>query len=129
MTNQITSYLSCKDTRAALNFYQSIFGGTVTISTFGEFKVPDAPADGVMHGSLDIDGKPFIMASEAMEDQNNFKGFSLSLSGKNSDELKTYFNKLSEGGLVAQPLISSAWGSEFGIVIDKFGASWMFDIG
>jgi PhnB protein len=128
MTSNFTPYLSFKDTRGALNFYQSVFGGEVTINTFGDYNVPDAPSDGVMHGQLTVDGKPLIMASEAWDGQYDIKGFSISLSGNNSEELRGFYEKLSKGGTISQPLVKSDWGSEFGIVIDQFGVSWMFDI-
>ncbi len=35
--------------REAIEFYHSVFGGEILISTFGENHIPDAPADGVMH--------------------------------------------------------------------------------
>jgi PhnB protein len=128
MTSNFTLYLSFKDTRGALNFYQSVFGGEVTINTFGDYNIPDAPPDGVMHGQLTVDGKPLIMASEVWDGQYEIKGFSISLSGNNSEELKGFYEKLSKGGTISQPLVKSDWGSEFGIVIDQFGVSWMFDI-
>lgn len=114
-------------TREAMEFYKSIFGGELTISTFADQHVPDAPADGVMHAQLAVDGKPIIMASDGMDAQE-LSGFSLSLSGNDSDELRGYFEKLAEGGTIAKPLEKESWGDEFGMVQDKFGVSWMVNI-
>ena len=33
--------------REAMTFYQSVFGGELSINTFADFGIPDAPADGV----------------------------------------------------------------------------------
>lgn len=114
-------------TREAMEFYKSIFGGELTISTFADQHVPDAPADGVMHAQLAVDGKPIIMASDGMDAQG-LSGFSLSLSGNNADELRGYFEKLAEGGSITKSLEKESWGDEFGMVQDKFGLSWMINI-
>ena len=58
-------------TREAMTFYQSVFGGKLDISTFGDFNMQGMPADGVMHAMLATDSFTF-MASDAMpgsEDQ------------------------------------------------------------
>jgi len=89
--------------------------------------VPDAPADGVMHAQLAVDGKPILMGSDGM-DGKSFGGFSLSLSGSNAEELRGYFQKLAEGGQVTKPLEKESWGDEFGMVTDKFGIAWMVNI-
>jgi PhnB protein len=113
--------------REAMEFYKSIFGGELSISTFADQHVPDAPADGVMHASLVVDGKPIVMGSDGMDDAS-FSGFSLSLSGNNTEELQGYFQKLAEGGQITKPLEKESWGDEFGMVQDKFGIAWMVNI-
>lgn len=113
--------------RQAMEFYQSIFGGELAVSTFADQRVPDAPADGVMHAQLTVDGKTLVMGSDGM-DQANLSGFSLSLSGSNAEELRGYFKKLSDGGQITKPLAKESWGDEFGMLQDKFGVAWMVNI-
>ncbi len=113
--------------REAMEFYKSTFGGELTISTFADQHVPDAPADGVMHAQLTVDGKPIVMGSDGM-DAKSLSGFSLSLSGTDAEELRGYFQKLAEGGKVTKPLEKESWGDEFGMVQDKFGVAWMVNI-
>jgi PhnB protein len=67
------------------------------------------------------------MGSDGM-DNANLSSFSLSLSGNNAEELRGYFQKLSEGGQVTKPLEKESWGDEFGMVQDKFGIAWMVNI-
>jgi PhnB protein len=110
-----------------MEFYKSVFGGELNISTFADQHVPNAPADGVMHAQLAVDGKPIIMGSDGMDDKS-LSGFSLSLSGTDADELRGYFQKLGEGGQVTKPLEKESWGDEFGMVQDKFGIVWMVNI-
>lgn len=128
MQSVLNPYISFSGkTKEAMTFYKSIFGGELAISTFGDQHVPDAPADGVMHAALTVDGKTILMASDGM-DAKSLSGFSLSLSGDNAEELKGYFEKLSEGGKVTKPLEKESWGDEFGMLQDKFGVDWMVNI-
>ena len=113
--------------RDAMEFYKSVFGGELTISTFGDLHVPNAPTDGVMHAQLTVDSVSLLMASDGM-DAAPISGVSLSLSGKNGDELREYFVKLSDGGQVTKELSKESWGDEFGMVQDKFGINWMVNI-
>jgi PhnB protein len=61
-------------------------------------------------------------------DNEGLHGFSLSLSGSDADELREFFQKLTEGGEVTKPLAKESWGDEFGMVQDKFGVNWMVNI-
>jgi len=128
MQSTLNPYLNFSGkTREAMEFYKSIFGGELNISTFGDQHVPNAPADGVMHAQLVVGGKSLLMGSDGMDD-NSFHGFSLSLSGEDADELRGYFQKLSEDGHVTKQLEKESWGDEFGMVTDKFGITWMVNI-
>ena len=53
----------------------------------------------------------------------------VSLSGDDGDELRGYWEKLSDGGTVAMPLEKQMWGDEFGMCTDRFGINWMVNIG
>ena len=53
MTVTMSPYLSfAGEAGQAFAFYQSVFGGTLDLTTFGEFGVPDAPAEQIMHVTL-----------------------------------------------------------------------------
>lgn len=54
MTVRLNPHLSFRDdAREAMSFYESVLGGELTISTFGEFQPVEDPAerDKVMHAS------------------------------------------------------------------------------
>jgi len=53
---------------------------------------------------------------------------SISLSGDDSDALRGYWEKLSEGAQVTMPLEKQMWGDEFGMLTDRFGMQWMVNI-
>jgi PhnB protein len=52
----------------------------------------------------------------------------VSLSGDDAAELRGYWEKLSDGGQVTEPLKVQMWGDEFGMCVDRFGVAWMVNI-
>ncbi|NUO34752.1 MAG: VOC family protein [Dermatophilaceae bacterium] len=131
MSSRLNPYISFKDTaRDAMEFYKSVFGGELNVSTFGEYGDTGPGADNIMHAQLETPSGYTIMASDTpdrmpYEPGNNI---TVSLSGDDSDELRGYFEKLSEGGNVSMPLEKQMWGDEFGQLTDKFGIGWLVNI-
>jgi len=118
--------------REAMEFYKDVFGGTLDVTTFGEFGASDpSAADGIMHAQLDTDSGFTLMGSDAMPgtQQNPGDNIAVSLSGDDVDELRGYWERLSAGGTVTVPLEKQMWGDEFGMCVDQFGIPWMVDIG
>ena len=115
-----------------MQFYQSVFGGELTISTFGEFQASNDPAekDKIMHAMLTSDGGLVLMAADTPKSMDNSSGnnYSVSLSGDNDAELQGYWDKLTVDGTVTEPLERAPWGDSFGMCTDKFGVSWMVNI-
>ncbi|MDN5795372.1 MAG: VOC family protein [Intrasporangium sp.] len=132
MSSRLNPYISFGDNaREAMEFYQGVFGGDLTISTFGEFGDKDAPgADGVMHAFLETPSGFALMASDTPPGMSRTVGdtIMISLSGDDGDELRGYWQKLSEGGTISMPLEKQMWGDEYGALQDRFGVSWMVDI-
>ena len=132
MTSRLNPYISFDDTaRQALEFYQGVFGGDLTLSTFGEAGAGDGPdADKIMHGQLETPAGYTLMVSDTPAGMDRTVGtnISISLSGDDADELRGYFSQLSEGGNVTMPLEKQMWGDEFGMCVDPFGIAWMVNI-
>jgi PhnB protein len=114
--------------REAMEFYKGIFGGELTISTFGE-AMPNEPEmkDKIMHAMLS-GGDIKLMASDTREASEKTAKIELSLSGDDEQKLTGYFEKLSAGGIVKSPLKKEAWGDMFGQFQDKYGIDWMVNI-
>ena len=132
MTTILNPYLQFRDTaRPAMEFYREVFGGDLTISTFGEFGDPSMPgADGIMHAMLKTPSGYTLMASDTPPGMDYSPGsaISVSLSGDDRDELRGYWEKLSASGTVSLPLEKQMWGDEFGQCTDRFGISWLVNI-
>jgi PhnB protein len=132
MASRLNPYISfAGNAREAMEFYKSVFGGDLRISTFGEFGAPDqATADQVMHAMLEADNGFTLMASDTPPGMTHTPGdnIAISLSGNDSGKLHGYWEQLSQGGTVSMPLERQIWGDEFGAFKDKFGISWMVNI-
>lgn len=132
MASRLNPYLNFpSNTKEAMEFYQSVFGGTLTVNTFGDYGEQDPDiADKVMHARLESDRGFTLMASDpppGMELQAG-NNIAVSLSGDDADDLRGYWEKLSAGGNVQMPLEKQMWGDTFGMCTDKFGLPWMVNI-
>ena len=128
MASKLNPYLQFKDNaREAMTYYQGVFGGDLVVNTFNEY---GGAGDGVMHSQLDAPNGFTLMASDtpAGMQRNPGDNISISLSGDDGDELRRYWEKLSDGGTVTMPLEKQMWGDEFGMCTDRFGVPWMVNI-
>jgi len=132
MASRLNPYISfAGNARQAMEFYKRVFGGTLTLNTIGESGSPDAPnADKIMHSSLETDSGFTLMASDIQPGMEHSPGnnITVSLSGDDADDLRSYWEQLSNGGTVAVPLEKQMWGDEFGMCMDQFGIPWMVNI-
>jgi len=131
MASQLNPYLNFNGTaRDALEFYHSVLGGDLTITTFAEMGMSGPDAGRVMHGLLESEAGYTIMASDLTSDMEYHApaGFSVSLSGSDGDALRRYWEKLSSAGTVTMPMQKQAWGDEFGMCVDQYGVPWMVNI-
>ncbi len=133
MASQLNPYLNFNgNARAAMEFYASVFGGELTVSTFADFGNADSPdAQRVMHSQLETEAGYTLMAADITSEMEHqpIAGFSISLSGDDGDQLRGYFDKLAASGTTTMPLQKQVWGDEFGMCVDGFGVSWLVNIG
>ncbi len=132
MASRLNPYISfAGNARQAMEYYQNVFGGTLTLNTFGEFGSPDAPeADKIMHGNLETGSGFTLMGADTPpgNEHNPGTNIAVSLSGDDGDALRGYWQKLADGGTVSVPLEKQMWGDEFGTCEDRFGIAWMVNI-
>ncbi|MDT7728820.1 MAG: PhnB protein [Actinomycetota bacterium] len=133
MASRLNPYISFTDNaRQAMEFYKDVFGGTLVLSTFGEFGSQDGPeANLIMHGMLETPSGFTLMGADTPPGMVYDPGhnISVSLSGDDGDDLRGYWEKLSDGGSVSVPLEKQVWGDEFGACVDRFGIDWIVNIG
>ena len=117
----------------ALEFYRKAIGAEV--ERLARFKdspephgLPECFDDKVMHATVRI-GNSTLMASDGQcEGDQNFDGFSLSITVPDEAEAERVFAALGEGGLVTMPLEKTFWASKFGMLQDRFGVGWMISV-
>lgn len=144
MTVQTTTHLNFRgDARAALEHYQSVFGGHAVINTYADFGMPaEVPgADRVVFGVVaadngfrvmgyDIPGETggSIVGCTTTRRENNTtitdQALFVSLNADTLDEAQGYWDRLATGAHVVEPLAASAWSAGFGMLTDKFGVTW-----
>jgi PhnB protein len=120
--------------RKAVEFYAVVFGsGKPKFMTFSEAP-PDPnlqPAEGakdlILYTSLNICGST-VMLSDTFPGSPYVAGnnISLTVTSKNIEDIKTFFNKMKEGGEVDMELQETFWSKCYGSVTDKFGIPWQF---
>jgi PhnB protein len=133
MQTKLNPYLNFRDTtRQAMEFYHGVFGGKLALSTFKEYHASQDPSEDnkIMHAMLETEAGLTLMAADTPNSMEYHPGtnFSISLSGDNEAELRPYFEKLSAGGTVTQPLLKAPWGDTYGMCIDRFGITWLVNI-
>ena len=147
MSITTTTHLNFRgDARQALEFYQSVFGGDVTIATYGDLGMPaDAPgADGVVFGQVvtpegfrvmayDIPGQTGGARETGSTRRENGvtltdQSFFVSVRCDSLDDAQGYWQQLTVGAIVVEPLAASAWSPGFGMLTDRFGVTWIVDV-
>lgn len=133
MSTRLNPYLGFRDNaKEALTYYQSVFGGELTLSSFRDFQASEdeSELDKIMHGMLTTKSGMVIMGADTPNSMDYTPGntFSISLSGEDKDELSGYWDRLAGEGSVTVPLETAPWGDHFGMCTDKFGVAWLVNI-
>lgn len=120
---------NCKQ---AVEYYAKVFGtADPKIMTFGEAppgpdtRFPVEAKELVMHAMLVINGST-VMFSDTFPGSPFTAGNNISLTivSKNTEEIKSYYEKLKEDGTVTMELQETFWSKCYGAVTDKFGIPW-----
>ncbi len=134
MSVTTTTHLNFRgDARAALEFYQSVFGGHLAVVTYKDAGnvQEEAEADQVMWGQVLAENGFHVMAydvpSRMAYDQGE-NSFFVSLRGETVEEVAGYWGKLSDGATVVIPMGPAGWAPAYGMVRDRFGIVWVVDV-
>ena len=129
----IHSYLrfngNCQE---AMDFYKECLGGQITLQKIGESpmagQLPKPMQDMILHATLKSGGFT-IMASDLCDENGLNKGnnVSLMLDCDSEGQIRTVYDKLSEGGKKTHPLEITFWNALFGDLTDKFGINWLMN--
>ena len=146
-----TTHLNFRGTaRRALEFYQGVLGGDLTVATYAEVGMPaDLPgADAVVFGRLETEDGLRLLAYDVpghagtSDDTAAIAGttrreqgttvtdrtFFQSLQGTTLDEVRPVWDALADGAEIVEPLAASVWSAGFGMLTDRFGVTWVVDV-
>jgi PhnB protein len=114
----------------ALNFYAKALGMKIAFM----LRYSEAPAGNecgkelgakIMHGRI-VSGNNVIMASDCPPDRyEKPAGFGISVNVETPAEADKYFSALSDKATIVMPIGETFWAQRFGMLVDKFGVSWM----
>ncbi|MET3926152.1 VOC family protein [Devosia sp. 2618] len=134
MTIKTATHLNFRgDARAALDFYQSVFGGDKVVVTYKDAGAVQNPteADQVMWGQVASADGFLVMAYDVPSSLEWNPGqipFFVSVRGASAEEITGYWEKLSEGATIKQPLAPAGWAPLYGMLQDRFGVTWVLDV-
>ncbi|MDI5935707.1 VOC family protein [Halomonas kalidii] len=125
------------DCRAAFEFYQRCLGGEIAaLHPYSEAPeecaqdVPPEHRDKIMHARLVVDGQ-VLMGSDTTPacpaPYAGIKGAHVSISVDTPEEAERIFPALADNGSVVMPLEETFWARRFGMLVDRFGVSWMIN--
>jgi PhnB protein len=115
-----------------MSFYRDCLGGELTLQAIKDTPLGAQCKEGtendIMHSTLQKDGL-LLMASDMIGPEGLHQGNNMSLcvNCSSEEEIRTFFQNLSSGGTVIDPLKQQFWGALFGVLTDKFGIRWLFN--
>ncbi|WP_374008043.1 VOC family protein [Leifsonia sp. LS-T14] len=148
MSITTTTHLNFHDGRArdALDFYATVFDGSVMAATYGDLGMPaDLPdasrvvfgqvesADGFRVMAYDVPSIAEAPAAPGSTRRRNGttvtdRPFFVAVRGGSLAEVTRYWDRLADDGIVIEPLAASAWSAGFGMLTDRFGVTWVLDV-
>lgn len=119
---------NCKE---AINYYKDKLDGEILVKSIyadSPMSVDEEHKNKILHSEVHFDGNMF-MAADCMPGSDIHNGNNISMSVGSSDlgKIKKWFNNFSTEGKVIMPLEDQFWGATFGMLVDKFGITWMFN--
>ncbi|MGW4501346.1 VOC family protein [Micromonospora sp. NPDC004336] len=147
MTITTTTHLNFRgDARRALEFYQSVFGGHLTIVAYGDFGMPkESPdADRVVFGQVTAENGFSIMAYDApgrspaptaptgTTRENGMtltsERFFVAVGGETVEEVGLLWARLADGADIIEEYGPSRFAPGFGMLTDRFGVTWILQV-
>jgi PhnB protein len=120
------------DCEEAFRLYERALGGTiVTLLTYAASpqggSVPPDWREKIFHATLRV-GEQMLMGGDPLPDQYQpMQGVQLTIGVADPAEADRVFQALAEHGTVQMSLQETSWAIRFGVVVDRFGISWLIN--
>jgi PhnB protein len=117
----------------ALDYYKRTLGAQVTaLMRYSDSPDPIPPGaippgaeSKVLHANFSVGGTQLMASDGNCSGTPNFAGFALSLEAADAADAERKCNALADGGKVTMPFGETFFAKRFGMVIDRFGVTWM----
>ncbi|RJQ20233.1 VOC family protein [Candidatus Woesearchaeota archaeon] len=131
---KITPFLwFAKDAEKAVEYYTSIFANSKITKTTHYTKEPalasGQPEGSIMTVAFELEGQQFTAINGGEQFAKFSPAISFFVTCKTADEVKTLWEKLSDGGEVRMALDKYPWSDSYGWCSDKFGIDWQIILG
>lgn len=117
--------------RAALEYYQSVFGGEISVATYADTHMVEHPAqaDHVAFGRVDAPNGFTIMAYDVQPSKEYDPGanaFYIALHGTTGTEIAALWDGLvQQATTVLIPLAPAPFSPLYGMLTDRYGVTWI----
>jgi PhnB protein len=134
MTVTTTTHVNFRgQAREALGFYQSVFGGDLSLATYADIHSVESPeqADHIAFGRVKAANGFDIMAYDVQPSKGHDSGenaFYVTLQGNDPDEIKAQWDGLADGATILIPLAPAPFAPLYGMVTDRFGVTWIVGV-
>jgi PhnB protein len=134
MTVTTTTHVNFRgQAREAFGFYQSVFGGDLSLATYADIHSVESPeqADHIAFGRVKAANGFDIMAYDVQPSKGYNSGENpsyVTLQGNDRDEIKAQWDGLADGATILIPLAPAPFAPLYGMVTDRFGVTWIVGV-
>lgn len=133
----IYAYLQFKgNCKEALDYYANVFGTTYKAMTYGQVPVEKQPhhpvmddiSEQILYAEMYVDDTLILFEDNVSQEVKGGNALVLSMRLKDETVLRKYFDALAKDGKVLTPISKFFWSDAYGIVVDKYGVEWKFNL-
>lgn len=128
---KVIPFLMFQDGNAeeAMNFYTSLVEDS-EITNIIRYVANESGVEGsIMQATFTLKGQEFMCIDSNVKHEFSFTpSFSIYIICNTEDEIRDFYQRLSEGGQVLMPLDNYGFSKKFGWVNDRFGVSWQLNL-
>jgi PhnB protein len=120
--------------REALSYYQSVFGGELTLATYADIHAEETPetAEHIAFGRVRTADGFDLMAYDVQPSKGYHPGenaYYVTLQGTDSDEVAARWKSLAAGArAILTPLAPAPFAPLYGMLTDRFGITWIIGV-
>ena len=120
----------CGKAEEAIKFYTSLFKDSeIKHIDYWKADEPGGKEGLIKHATFTLNGLEYMASENTFEHGFTFTpSISIYVNCEDENELKTLFQKLSDGGSVMMPLDNYGFSKKFGWLAGKYGVSWQLNL-